>query len=159
VDIKAFRESFYHKYCGGRLDPVLTAVKKMKEIGVWVEITTLVIPTLNDSEEELRDIAKFIKNELSPEVPWHVSRFHPDYSLTDLPATPEKTLNRAREIGMEEGLQFVYTGNVWGDPGENTYCPNCKEIVIGRAGFQVRALNMESGRCRFCQTPIAGVWT
>jgi pyruvate formate lyase activating enzyme len=158
VDLKAFRESFYHKYCGGHLEPVLAAVKKMKTIGVWVEITTLVIPTLNDSEEELRDIARFIAQELDPDTPWHVSRFHPDYSLTDLPATPEQTLTRAREIGMEEGLQFVYTGNVWGDPGENTYCPNCKEIVIARAGFQVRALHMEFGRCRFCRTPIAGVW-
>jgi len=158
VDVKAFREEFYRTHCGGRLEPVLTAVKKMKAMGVWVEITTLVIPTLNDSDEELRDIATFIKKDLGLDVPWHVSRFHPDYKMPGLPATPEKTLVRAREIGMEEGLIFVYTGNLGGDAGENTRCPGCKQTVIVREGFQVHTMNVLDGKCRFCQTPISGVW-
>ena len=158
VDVKAFREAFYHTHCGGRLAPVLTAVKKMKTMGVWVEITTLVIPTLNDSQEELRDIAAFIRKELGADVPWHVSRFHPDYKMPGLPATPEKTLSRAREIGMEEGLQFVYTGNLWGGAGEHTHCPGCGQTIIARAGFQIGSVEMDDGKCRFCQTSIAGVW-
>jgi len=158
VDIKAFTEGFYNKHCGGRLAPVLEAARTMKAIGVWVEITTLVIPTLNDSEGELRDIARFIADDLGPEVPWHVSRFHPDYKMPDLPATPERTIARAREIGMEEGLKFVYAGNLWGDPGENTLCPACGKTVIARSGFRVRSMDVERGKCRFCGTEIAGVW-
>jgi len=158
VDIKSFREEFYRKRCGGRLAPVLEAAKTMKALGVWLEITTLVIPTLNDSEEELRDIARFIADELGAEVPWHVSRFHPDYKMPDLPATPERTIARAREIGLEEGLRFVYAGNLWGDPGENTLCPSCGRTVIARSGFQVKSMDVERGKCRFCQTEIAGIW-
>jgi len=158
VDIKAFREDFYKKYCGGRLAPVLEAVKTLKALGVWVEITTLVIPTLNDSEGELRDLARFIARELGADTPWHVSRFHPDYKLPDLPATPELTLVRAREIGLEEGLKFVYTGNLWGDEGENTFCPGCGKTVVARTGFQVKAMEVAEGKCRFCGTGIAGVW-
>lgn len=158
VDIKAFTEEFYRKYCGGRLAPVLNAVKTMKALGVWVEVTTLVIPTLNDSEGELRDIARFIAGDLGPEVPWHVSRFHPDYKMPDLRATPERTVARAREIGMEEGLRFVYTGNVRGGEGEDTLCPGCGKAVIGRTGFQVKSIEVEQGKCRFCQCKIAGVW-
>ncbi len=158
VDLKAFTEDFYKQYCGGRLAPVLDALKTMKAMGVWVEVTTLVIPTLNDSEEELRDLARFIAHKLGPETPWHVSRFHPDYKMPDLPATPERTLARARTIGMEEGLQFVYTGNVWGDEGENTFCPSCGKTVIARTGFQIRAMDIVEGKCRFCRAAIAGVW-
>ena len=158
VDIKAFTEEFYRKHCGGRLAPVLAAAKKMKAMGVWVEITTLVIPTLNDSDHELRDLARFIAEDLGPETPWHVSRFHPDYKMPDLPATPEKTLARAREIGMEEGLKFVYTGNVWGDEGESTFCPSCGKTLIARTGFQIRSMDVVEGKCRFCQAAIAGVW-
>ncbi len=158
VDIKAFTEGFYREHCGGRLAPVLDAAKRMKAMGVWVEVTTLVIPTLNDSESELRDLARFVVRELGPEVPWHVSRFHPDYKMPNRPPTPERTLARARTIGMEEGLRFVYTGNVWGDEGENTFCSACGHVVVARRGFQVKAMEVQAGQCRSCGAAVPGVW-
>lgn len=158
VDLKSFSENFYKKYCGGKLAPVLETLKLMKKIGVWVEITTLLIPTLNDSEEEIRDIAKFIKNELGEDTPWHISRFHPDYKLLNIPSTDEKKIKKAREIGFEEGLFYVYTGNIWGDEGESTFCPNCKKEIIKRYGFRVSELNLNKDRCKFCSLKISGIF-
>ncbi|MEM2864518.1 MAG: AmmeMemoRadiSam system radical SAM enzyme, partial [Candidatus Bathyarchaeia archaeon] len=121
IDLKSFRDAFYRSICGARLEPVLEAIKLYRELGIWIEITTLVIPGLNDSEDELRRIASFIKEELDPGVPWHVSRFYPMYMLLDLPQTPLETLSRARRIGLETGLYYVYEGNVPGE-GEDTVC-------------------------------------
>ncbi len=157
VDLKAFRESFYQKQCGAKLAPVLKNLKSMKEMGVWLEITTLIIPTLNDSKEELRELATFILQELGPETPWHISRFHPTFRLTDLPVTPVKTLQQAWEIGREVGLHYVYTGNVPGDQGEKTYCHHCGHLLLDRFGFTILKNELDHGSCPQCHQPLAGV--
>ncbi|MCD6232321.1 AmmeMemoRadiSam system radical SAM enzyme [Candidatus Aerophobetes bacterium] len=156
VDLKSFSEEFYKKICGASLKPILNNLKIMKKRGVWIEVTTLIIPTLNDSEEELKKIAKFILS-LGEEVPWHLSRFYPTYKLKDLPPTPLETLHRAREIGLKMGIRYVYTGNVPGDEGENTYCYNCKKLLIRRYGYRIENFNLRDGRCRYCGTKIDGV--
>ncbi len=155
VDLKSFREDFYKKICGGRLKPVLGTLKLMKELGIWVEVTTLIIPTLNDSEEELEKIAQFIKG-LGEDVPWHLSRFYPSYKLKKIPPTPVETLHRARGIGLKAGLRYVYTGNVPGDEGENTYCYNCGRLLIGRYGYRIEEFNLEDGECKYCRVKIDG---
>ena len=127
-------------------------------MGIFVEVTTLIIPGLNDDPVELGDLAAFIVDELGPETPWHISRFHPTYRLTDRPPTPVKTLARAREIGLQAGLRYVYTGNVPGDDGENTFCYNCGQKVIQRWGFQVEAIHLKDGNCAHCGAKIDGVW-
>jgi pyruvate formate lyase activating enzyme len=157
IDLKAFTDTYYRQQCGARLQPVLDNLVTMKQRGVWLEVTTLVIPGLNDSEEELRAIAAFIHDSLSPDTPWHVSRFHPTYRLLDRPPTPVATLLRAREIGLEAGLQYVYTGNIPGQGGEDTLCPACGATVISRTGFSVRANRAAGGRCVSCGGTIAGV--
>lgn len=157
VDLKAFTDEFYRRICGARLQPVLDSLKLMKALGTWVEVTTLVIPTLNDSEEELRDIATFIAQELGVDTPWHVSRFHPMYRMQDKPSTPLATLQRAHEIGLEAGLRYVYQGNVPGRGGEDTYCPGCQRPVIRRFGFSVLENRAPDGKCAYCGTVIAGV--
>ncbi|HDN80764.1 MAG TPA: AmmeMemoRadiSam system radical SAM enzyme [Chloroflexi bacterium] len=157
VDLKAGKDEFYRKYCGARLQPVLESLKKMKEMGIWVEVTTLVIPGLNDSDEELRFIADFISQELGPETPWHVSRFHPHYKMYDRPPTPVSTLHRAREIGLKAGLRYVYEGNVPGSEGENTYCYNCGKLLIRRFGFEILEYRVKEGKCYNCGAPIDGV--
>jgi pyruvate formate lyase activating enzyme len=129
----------------------------MHELGIWVEVTTLVIPGLNDSEGELREIARFIKD-VHPAIPWHVSAFYPTYQMTDRQPTPAKTLHKARDIGLEEGLLHVYEGNIPGGGGENTYCPSCRSEVISRYGFNVREIDMIDGHCRKCGERIHGVW-
>jgi len=157
VDLKAFREAFYQKQCGAKLAPVLKTLKTMKEMGVWLEITTLIIPTLNDSKEELRELATFILQELGPETPWHISRFHPTFRLTDRPVTPVKTLQQAWEIGREVGLHYVYTGNVPGDQGEKTYCHHCGRLLLDRFGFTILKNELDQGCCPQCHLPLAGV--
>lgn len=156
VDVKSFTENFYKKVCGARLAPVLESVEYMRTLGIWVEITTLVIPTLNDSEDEMRNIANWIyKTDKS--MPWHISAFHPAYKLTDLPRTPASTIERARDIGLEAGLRYVYTGNIPGIKGESTYCYNCKKILIERWGFTVKKNIIKDSRCPYCSAPIDGV--
>jgi pyruvate formate lyase activating enzyme len=157
VDLKAFTEEFYRTHCGAKLGPVLESLQAMKKMGVWVEITTLIIPTRNDSPEELKALAQFISRELGPETPWHISRFHPDYRLTDLPLTPIKTLQRAWEIGKEAGLRYVYTGNVPGDRGEKTYCYQCGYLLLDRYGFSILKNNLSQGKCPQCQTILDGI--
>jgi pyruvate formate lyase activating enzyme len=143
VDLKAFSNDFYKEQCGAKLAPVLESLKKLKSMGVWLEVTTLVIPNVNDSDRELTEIAQFIV-ELGPETPWHVSR-------------PVATLKRAREIGLQVGLQYVYTGNIPGDQGEKTLCHNCKGVLIDRFGFATGHYAIKNGRCPDCQTSVAGV--
>ncbi len=157
VDLKSFSDDFYRKLCGAKLQPVLDALKLMKKLGIWVEVTTLIIPTLNDSSEELREIAKFIVNELGEGTPWHISRFYPAYNLTDKPPTPIETIHKAREIGLNEGLKYVYEGNVPGSTGENTYCPNCKNLIIERLGYQIINKATKDGKCPYCESRIYGV--
>jgi len=157
VDLKAFRDEFYRRQCGGRLQPVLDSLVRMKERGIWLEVTTLVIPGLNDSDEELGEIARFIRTELGPETPWHVSRFHPTYKMLDRPPTPVSTVHRAREIGLAEGLHYVYEGNVLVSGGEDTRCPQCGRVIIRRMGFHVLENQAKGGICAYCGAPIAGV--
>ena len=156
-DIKGFTDDFEKKVCKARLQPVLDNVQLMHELGVWVETTTLIIPGLNDSPEELRDTARFIKG-VSPAIPWHVTAFYPTYKMQDRPPTPAATLRQAREIGLEEGLRFVYEGNIPGEGGENTYCPACGAELINRYGFSIRSNSLVDGRCGKCGEEIEGVW-
>jgi pyruvate formate lyase activating enzyme len=128
----------------------------MKPNGIWLEVTTLLIPGLNDSEAELKELARFLVG-LGPETPWHVSRFHPAYHLSDRGPTPVETIRRARQIGLEAGLHYVYTGNVPGDSGENTYCQSCGALLISRIGYSIRRENLKNGACAKCRTALAGV--
>jgi pyruvate formate lyase activating enzyme len=156
IDLKGFREDFYKEICGARLGPVLDAIQLYKQSGIWIEITTLVIPGQNDSDSELKDIARFIKS-IGEDIPWHVSRFHPTYKLLDLPRTPVETISRARRIGLEAGLRYVYEGNVSGG-GENTICWSCKRTLIERSGFNVRKNMLQKGICGYCGVEIDGLW-
>ncbi len=157
IDIKAFTEDFYKKVCKARLQPVLDNVRLMHELGVWVEVTTLIIPGLNDSPAELREIARFIKD-ISPAMPWHVTAFHPTYKMLDRDPTPIAILRQARDIGLEEGLRFVYEGNIPGEGGENTWCPACRTKLISRFGFSIHKNNLVNGCCANCGEKIEGVW-
>lgn len=156
VDLKAFSDEFYRRFCGGSLQPVLDSIARMVEAGIWVEVTTLVIPGRNDSAEELRWIAQFLAG-LSPDLPWHLSRFVPAYKVQDVPPTPLGTLRRAREIGREAGLRYVYLGNVPGE-GEDTACPSCGRVLLRRYGFRVVENALADGRCPGCGEAIPGVW-
>jgi pyruvate formate lyase activating enzyme len=158
VDLKSFREEFYRKICGARLAPVLKSLKLMVELKIWLEVTTLLIPELNDSNEEITEIADFIKNELGEQVPWHVSAFYPTYKMTDRPRTPAETLIRAREIGLKAGLKYVFVGNIPITGSEDTYCRECQKLLIQRSGFQVRQNNIKKHHCPYCGAEIKGVW-
>jgi len=158
VDLKGFTESYYQRLCKGKLAPVLRALETIRHAGVWLEIVHLCIPGQNDSEAEIRAMCKWVKANLGPEVPVHFTRFHPDYQLRHLPPTPYATLVRCREIGMAEGLLYVYTGNVPGLEGEHTYCPKCKKAVIRRRGFDLLENRLKNGRCDYCGHAIAGVF-
>lgn len=155
VDLKSFRDSFYRRVCRARLAPVLDTLERMRSLGIWIEVTTLLIPGRNDEEEELRELARFLRG-LGEDVPWHVSAFYPTYRMTDRPRTPLRTLRRAWEIGREEGLLFVYTGNVPGDEMENTSCPQCGTPLIRRQGFRVLSMDLEQGKCHQCKREIPG---
>ena len=157
VDLKAFSSTYYKDLCGARLTPVKETLKQMKALGIFVEVTTLIVPALNDDPRELKNLADFLVDELGPETPWHISRFHPTYKLTDHPPTPLESLLKARDIGLEAGLRYVYTGNVPGQDGENTFCFNCGKLLIDRWGFQIHKYDIENGRCRHCDTQIDGV--
>lgn len=155
VDLKSFKEEFYQKYCGGRLKPVLATLKRMKEKGIWVEITTLIIPTLNDDEKTFKKIANFIKNELGKETPWHISQFSGaiSWKLQHLPDTPIETLKRGWQIGKEAGLKYVYTGNVPGLESENTFCPKCGAEMIQRIGYTIIRYD-KNGKCSKCNESL-----
>ncbi|HFE52422.1 MAG TPA: AmmeMemoRadiSam system radical SAM enzyme, partial [Bacteroidetes bacterium] len=159
IDLKAFTERFYKELVAGELKPVLDTLKLLVRRKMWTEIVYLMIPTKNDNRNEIREMCRWILGELGPDVPVHFTRFYPQYRLRNLPPTPVSTLRAAREIALEEGLHFVYVGNVPGDPGENTYCPNCHTVLIRRVGFEILENNLRNGRCPKCGTPIPGVWT
>jgi len=158
VDLKAFTDDFYIKLTGSHLQPVLDTLKYLKhETSVWFEITTLLIPGKNDSDEEITAMCKWIRNELGTDVPLHFSAFHPDYKMPDVPATPATTLSRARNIALQQGLQYVYTGNVHNQEGDTTFCPACHAKLIERDWYQINQYCLtESGVCPDCGTQIAG---
>jgi pyruvate formate lyase activating enzyme len=157
VDLKSFSDEFYRKQCGARLEPVLTTLREMKRRGIWIEVTTLVIPGLNDGDGELREIAAFLFSP-GPETPWHISRFHPRYRMMSAPTTPVETIHRAAQIGREAGLKYVYSGNVPGDEGESTACASCGEWLIRRWSFTVVENRLRQGACPRCGTPLDGIF-
>lgn len=157
VDLKSFRDVFYRERCGARLAPVLDSLRRMKDLGIWVEITTLLIPGLNDGEEELRDLAAFICS-LGPETPWHISRFHPCYKMRRHDATPVAAIRRAVETGKRAGLKYVYSGNVPGEEAENTFCYHCGQLLIGRHGFHIEKMNLNGSACSRCGTRLEGIF-
>lgn len=159
IDLKAFTEHFYRETCSGQLQPVLDTLLLLKESGKWFEIVVLLIPTLNDSEKEIREMTEWIAEKLGVEVPVHFSRFHPTYQIKNLPPTPPQTLERAHQIAKEAGLEYVYLGNLPGNPMGNTYCPKCQEPVISRYGYTITQMNLKDGKCGACSHPIPGIWT
>ncbi|HID95427.1 MAG TPA: AmmeMemoRadiSam system radical SAM enzyme [Candidatus Latescibacteria bacterium] len=159
IDLKAFTEEYYKEICAGQLQPVLDILKLLKKIGIWYEIVYLVVPTLNDTDREFEDVCTWIAGTLGKDVPVHFSRFYPNYMLRNLPMTPVRTLERARAIATKAGLKYVYIGNVPGHEGESTFCPNCKKVLIRRAGYNVTEYNLNKGKCKFCGEIIPGVWS
>jgi len=160
VDLKAFTEDFYRKVCGSELAPVLETLEYLKrETGVWLELTTLLIPGHNDSDAELGEMTRWVVEHLGPEVPMHFSAFHPDWKMMDVPATPPSTLTRARRIAMDNGIRYAYTGNVHDPEGDSTWCHACGELLIARDWYEIGAYHLtDDGRCRGCGTPCAGVF-
>ncbi len=158
IDLKAFTEKFYKEVCGASLKPVLDSISLFKELGVWVEVTTLIIPEWNDSPQELREIAHFIAS-VDPEIPWHVTAFYPTFKMTDRPPTPRSALETALEIGYEAGLKFVYQGNLTSKGGEDTICPHCGHTVLVRRRYEILENRLSNGGCPSCGTPIPGVWS
>ncbi len=156
VDLKSFSDRFYRERCGGSLEPVLETLRGLVKKGVWVEVTTLVIPKINDSGGELTQIAEFIKNELGDHVPWHISRFHPDYKLLDAKPTPLEAIHKAWRIGKDVGLKYVYPGNIPHEETENTNCFNCGEVLIERYGFNVIKKNIKDSKCPACGAKVDG---
>lgn len=157
IDLKAFNDDFYRDICDARLKPVLKNIARIKKMGWWLELTTLLIPGLNDSDEELRAMTAFIRDEVGADTPWHISRFHPTYRLTTRPVTPVESLERAWEIGKQAGLQFVYVGNVPGHASDHTTCPECGCLCLDRSGFTVRRNVVQDGKCPKCGVEIPGV--
>jgi pyruvate formate lyase activating enzyme len=158
IDLKAFTEKFYKDYCSGELQPVLNTLKVLKKINMWFEIVVLIIPTLNDSPDEIKSMCTWIAENLGQDVPLHFSRFHPMYKIKNLPPTPVRTLETCHQIAADAGLNYIYLGNVTGHPTESTYCPKCKNIVIRRMGYSILEDNISKGKCFSCGQPIAGVW-
>jgi len=158
IDLKAFNEDFYKTYVRGELKPVLEAVKIIAKSGTWLEIVYLVIPTLNDSVEDIRKMSRWIIKDVGPDVPVHFTRFHPMYLIKNLPPTPISTLEKLRQAALEEGLRYVYTGNIPGHEGENTYCPQCRKMVIERRGYEIVRNDVRQGTCPSCRTRIPGIW-
>jgi pyruvate formate lyase activating enzyme len=159
VDFKAFTEEFYQDICSGKLKPVMDALVDLAKSNIWYELVYLVVPTLNDNLSDIRRMSKWIVKELGRNVPVHFTRFHPMYLLKNLPPTPISTLEKAREIAQEEGMNFVYVGNVPGHKGEHTYCPDCKQVVIERMGYRITQMNLKDGKCKFCGKVIPGIWS
>ena len=159
IDLKGFTQDFYTEVCAGYLDTVLNTLKTLKRNKVWVEITNLVIPTLNDDMKKIQEMSAWIKDNLGEDTPLHFSRFWPQYKLTNLSPTSVETLENAKRTAEEAGLKYVYVGNVPGHPSEDTYCANCKEPLIKRSGYIVLGNNVAGGKCKFCGALISGVWS
>ena len=156
VDLKSFREDFYHKVCGAKLQPVLDNIKLYKESGIWVEVTTLLIPGYSDDEHQLKEIAGFIRS-VGEDIPWHITAFYPAFNLPDVTPTTVKSLRKARDIGIKAGLRYVYEGNILGEGGENTYCYGCGTLLIKRYGFEIMENNTIDGSCHQCKIKIDGI--
>jgi len=159
IDLKSFSEKFYKDVCAGELKPVLKTLLTLKEIGIWFEIVVLIIPTLNDGKEEIKEMCTWVKKYLGEQVPVHFTRFRPTYRIKNLPPTPVKTLEYCRNIALDMGLQFSYVGNVPGHEGENTFCPHCKNVLIRRAGYRILENQIDENGCKGCGQTVPGVWS
>jgi pyruvate formate lyase activating enzyme len=159
IDFKSFRERFYEEMCAGQLKPVLATLEVLKDVGIWFELVVLIIPTLNDSPEEIRELSGWVVRHLGPDVPMHFTRFHPTYRVTNLPQTPVATLDRCRQIALDAGVRYVYVGNVPTHPGENTVCHHCGQELIRRVGYRIAQNRLKDGKCPQCGTTIPGVWS
>jgi len=159
IDFKAFSEKFYREMCAGKLKPVLETLVTLKEVGIWLELVILIIPTLNDSEDEIKQMSQWVMKNLGPDVPMHFTRFHPTYRVTNLPRTPVSTIEQCRKIALDAGVHYVYAGNVPMHEGENTYCHSCGEQLIRRIGFHVASNKIKDGQCPKCSTKIPGIWS
>ncbi len=157
VDLKAFNDRFYRRVCGARLEPVKETLVAMRRLGIWVEVTTLVIPGENDDPAELAEAADWIARELGPSTPWHLSRFYPAYRMADVAVTPVATLRRAAEIGRQAGLQHVYVGNVPGEDDTDTRCAGCGRVLIRRSGYRIARVALRGGACPDCGATLAGI--
>lgn len=158
IDLKAFTESTYLKLSGGKLQPVLDSLKTYRDMGVWLEITNLIVPTWTDKPDEIREMCRWLSENGFKKVPIHFSRFYPTYKLEQLPPTPVDILNKAAQIATEEGLNYVYTGNIPGSEISDTNCPSCKKTLVSRQGYRITANNIKNGKCGFCNKDIDGVW-
>ncbi len=158
IDLKGFSDKFYKSFCGGDLKTVLATLKILKEEGVWIEITTLLIPGANDSDAEIKKLCEWIRDNLGEDTPLHFSRFFPMYKLTNLSPTSVKSLEKAREIAKTCGLNFVYVGNIPEHIGEDTFCPRCSSLLIKRTGYKILENNLKNGKCPYCNSPISGIW-
>ena len=158
IDLKGFTDTFYQELCSGQLAPVLETLKFLKAKNIHLEITNLVIPTLNDDMSLLREMCLWVKGELGADTPVHFLRFYPLYKLTSLPPTPVTKLEKARSVALDAGLEYVYIANVPGHKAENTFCPRCGNMIIQRAGYMVIGMEMKDGRCGYCGKPIPGIW-
>ena len=158
IDFKGFTETFYKDICKGELKPVLRTLEIIKEMKTWLEIVILIVPTLNDGDQENKEMAKWIMDHLGPDVPVHITRFHPIYKLKNIDSTPVKTLERIHENMKQAGLHFAYIGNVPGHQTENTYCPKCEKVLIQRVGYQISLKDLKEGKCGHCGAAIPGVW-
>jgi pyruvate formate lyase activating enzyme len=159
IDLKGFTETFYRDLCSGELTPVLETLKTLRKERVHVEITNLVIPTQNDDLSGLKEMCVWIKKELGTDTPVHFSRFYPLYKLRSLPPTPVSTLEKARNVALSTGLEYVYIGNIPGHEGEHTFCPKCKKMLIQRIGYMIGENHLKGGKCQYCGKPIPGIWT
>jgi len=159
IDLKSMSDAFYRDICGGSLKPVLKTLVLTKSLGVWVEVTNLVIPTLNDTDEDLRRLCQWVAENLGKDTPLHFSRFHPQYKMKNLPPTPAETLGRAKEIADAEGLRYVYIGNISRPKGSNTYCPGCGKLLIERRGYVIMRNEVANGACPACGAAIRGIWS
>jgi pyruvate formate lyase activating enzyme len=157
IDLKAFNDNFYKKYCSARLKPVLETITEMKARGIWLEITTLLIPGLNDDSEEVKRLISFLL-QVDDSMPWHVARFFPQYQLQHIPPTAEDSIHKFLRLGAEMGLKYLYGGNLTADCWNDTHCPSCEKKLIQRQGYQTEILALQSGKCRFCGQGIPGVW-
>jgi pyruvate formate lyase activating enzyme len=158
IDLKSFTEDFYNRICNGSLKPVLHSLVTLKEEGIWLEVTNLVIPTLNDNIKAIGEMSRWMVKNLGADIPLHFSRFFPNYKLNNLPPTPVETLTDARKAAMDAGLKFVYIGNIRHE-AESTFCPHCKKMLIERIGYFVKQDNIVNGKCKFCGTSIPGIWS
>jgi len=158
IDLKSIENEFYERVCGARLEPVLEAIKIMHKKGVWIELTNLIIPGLNDSYEEINRLVDWVRKNLGLQVPLHFSAFYPTYKMLNLPPTSPSILKKARNIALNKGLEYVYTGNIRDDEGNNTYCPKCKKLLIKRDMFSIIENNLKKGKCSYCNHKISGFW-